>query len=337
MVLPSPNSLRTKKTRAVGIPIIDLSLDRSILSEKVVQACEEYGFFKVVNHGVPRDIIARMEKEGSDFFAKSTSEKQQAGPASPFGYGSKNIGFNGDRGDLEYLLLQTDPQSISARSKTISRNPANFSRAVNDYIEAIRDLASELLDLAAEGLWVPDKSVFSRLIRDVHSDSCFRLNHYPPLERTREWDLSPTPSRTGFGEHSDPQILTILRSNDVGGLQFCLDDELWVPVPPNPTEFCVLVGDALQAMTNGRFVSARHRVLVTSCVKPRMSMMYFGAPPLNACISPLPEMVSPLKPSLYKPFTWSEFKKAAYALRLGDCRLNLFKISNKAPSHIELI
>jgi len=88
----------------------------------------------------------------------------------------------------------------------------------------------------------------------------------------------------------------------------------------------------MKAMTNGRFVSARHRVVVTASEKPRMSMMYFGAPALDACISPLPEMVSAQKPCLYKPFAWSEFKKAAYSLRLGDCRLNLFKTDATAPS-----
>ncbi|CAL5433511.1 unnamed protein product [Camellia sinensis] len=333
MVVSSPTPFRTKKARAVGIPIIDLSLERSVLSEKIVQACQDYGFFKVVNHGVPMEIIARMEKEGSDFFAKPASEKQQqaGGLPSPFGYGCKNIGFNGDVGELEYLLLHTNHLSIPDISKAISSiNPTKFSCAVNDYIQAVRSLTCEMLDLVAEGLFVPDKSVFSRLIGDVYSDSCFRLNHYPPMENSREWDPSPklnANTRMGFGEHSDPQILTILRSNDVEGLQICLHDGLWVPITPDPTEFCVFVGDVLQAMTNGKFVSARHRVIVANSVKPRMSMIYFGAPPLNAWISPLPKMVSPQKPSLYKPFTWSEFKKAAYSLPLGDCRLNRFKDS----------
>ncbi|XP_057472759.1 gibberellin 2-beta-dioxygenase 2-like [Actinidia eriantha] len=326
MGVASPTPLRTKKTRAVGIPTIDFSLESSILSQKIVQACEEYGFFKVVNHGVPNHTIATLEKEATDFFAQPALVKQQAGPPTPFGYGSKNIGVHGDMGELEYLLLQTNPHSISQASKSISANPASFSCAVNDYIQSVRGLACEILDLVAEGLWVPDKSVFSSLIRDVQSDSCFRLNHYPPAPMPlNKWDPSPSvntaSSRVGFGEHSDPQILTILRSNDVEGLQICTHDELWVPVPPDPNQFCVFVGDALQAMTNGRFVSARHRVLITNSVKSRMSMMYFGAPPLNAWISPLPDH----KPILYKSFTWGEFKKAAYSLRLGDYRLNLFK------------
>ncbi|CBI36990.3 unnamed protein product, partial [Vitis vinifera] len=323
MVVPSPSPIRSKKTKAVGIPVIDLSLNRSAIAELIVNACEDYGFFKVVNHGVPKEIIGRLEEEGLSFFAKPSSEKQKAGPASPFGYGCKNIGFNGDRGELEYLLLHTNPVSISERSKAISNDPTEFSCAVTDYIQGVRELCCEILDLIGEGLWLQDKMVFSRMIRDVHSDSVIRVNHYPAVKDVKEWDPCDP---IGFGEHSDPQILTILRSNDVPGLQIRLRDGLWVPVPPDPTEFCVFVGDALEAMTNGRLMSVRHRAL-TSSVKARLSMMYFGAPPLNAWISPLPDMVSPQKPSLYRPFSWVEYKKAAYSLRLGDRRLDLFKIN----------
>ena len=115
---------------------------------------------------------------------------------------------------------------------------------VSDYIRAVRQLACGILDLAAEGLWVPDKHAFSRLIQDVHSDSVLRLNHYPAVEEITDWD--PSPKRIGFGEHSDPQILTILRSNDVAGLQIRSHDGLWVPVPPDPTGFYVIVGDTFQ-------------------------------------------------------------------------------------------
>ncbi|XP_031274140.1 gibberellin 2-beta-dioxygenase 2-like [Pistacia vera] len=333
MVVPSPSPMRTKKTRAVGIPTIDLSLSKPKLLELIVKACEEYGFFKVTNHGVPKEVISRLEEEGTDFFAKPAVEKQRAGPARPFGYGSKNIGLNGDSGELEYLLLHTNPFSIAERSRAISNDPLNFSCAVNDYVGAIRELTCQILDLLAEGLGVPDKFVFSRLIRDVHSDSLLRLNHYPPLNHW-EWDPSTKRhhqhhslnNRVGFGEHSDPQILTLLRSNDVGGFQISLHDGLWVPVPPDPTQFYVLVGDALQVLTNGRFTSVRHRAMANS-MKPRMSMVYFGAPPLDAWINSLPEMISSDRPNLYKPFTWNQYKQAVYSLKLGDTRLDQFKIN----------
>ncbi|KAI4301541.1 hypothetical protein L6164_034809 [Bauhinia variegata] len=342
MVVPSPTSMmRSKKTKAVGIPTIDLSMERSELSELAVKACEEYGFFKVVKHGVAKEVISTLEEEGNKFFAKSTSEKQHAGPATPFGYGCRSIGRNGDMGELEYLLLHSNPLSVSERSLTISNDPAKFSGAVNDYIGAARELACEILDLIAEGLWVPDKFALSRLIRDVNSDSLLRMNHYPP----KKWDPSEVDknnnnnSSVGFGEHSDPQILTILRSNDAEGLQICTHDGLWIPVPPDPNEFFVMVGDALQVLTNGRLRSVRHKAL-TNTRKTRMSMMYFGAPALDRWIAPLPKMVTPHNPNQYKPFTWSQYKQAAYSLRLGDSRLDLFKANDcdlitrsPSPSH----
>ncbi|XVE82316.1 hypothetical protein DITRI_Ditri15bG0138600 [Diplodiscus trichospermus] len=329
MVVPSPNPIRAEKVQPIELPVIDLSAERSEVSNLIVKACEEYGFFQVINHGVPEGVIAQLEEEGFNFFAKPLSEKQRAGPATPFGYGCKNIGFNGDFGEVEYILLDTNPLSISQRFNTLSIDPNKLSSAVNGFIQAARGLACEILDLMAEGLWVHDLSVFSRMSRDVESDSLFRLNHYPPILCDHR-ETSPSPlhghcsSQVGIGEHSDPQILTILRSNDVCGLQISLDDGVWVPVPPDPTAFCVNVGDLLQVMTNGRFKSVRHRAM-TNSYKSRMSMAYFGAPPLHALVTAPAELVTPQKPLLYRPFTWGEYKKAAYARRLADTRLDLFR------------
>lgn len=77
-------------------------------------------------------------------------------------------------------------------------------------------------------------------------------------------------------------------------------------------------------MTNGRFVSVRHRAL-TNSYKPRMSMAYFGAPPIRGWVTAPAELVTPHKPLLYRPFTWDEYKKASFSLRLGDSRLHLFR------------
>ncbi|XP_057806113.1 LOW QUALITY PROTEIN: gibberellin 2-beta-dioxygenase 2-like [Salvia miltiorrhiza] len=301
----------------IELPIVDLRRERSEASRMIVKACEEFGFFKVINHGVKQEIISLMEEEASMFFSKPVSEKNRAGPPDPYGYGSHNIGLNGDVGEVEYLLLQANPLFISHKSKYISSHPQQFSYVVSRYVEAVRELACEILDLIVEGLWAEAQpvSTLSGLVRDLDSDSLIRLNHYPPTDVSQ-----PSAHKIGFGAHTDPQILTILRSNGSSGLQLSLQGGVWVPVDPHPpSAFCVNVGDVLQAMTNGRFVSVKHRAVVNS-IKSRMSIVYFAAPPLHATITCIASNPT------YRSFSWGEYKKVVYTGRLNDCRLNLFKL-----------
>lgn len=116
MVVASPNPTHTHKP-----PIIDLAGPRSQVSDLIQRACKEFGFFMVINHGVPDDVIAQMEAVGSEFFSLPVSEKQRSGPPNPLGYGFRNIGSNGDTGEVEYLLLHANPTYISLRAKTICK------------------------------------------------------------------------------------------------------------------------------------------------------------------------------------------------------------------------
>jgi len=81
-------------------------------------------------------------------------------------------------------------------------------------------------------------------------------------------------------------------------------------------------------MTNGRFKSVKHRVLTDSTIS-RISIIYFGGPPLNENIAPLPSLVLKEEESLYKELTWQEYKTATFKSRLSDNRLRLFE---KFPS-----
>ena len=91
-------------------------------------------------------------------------------------------------------------------------------------------------------------------------------------------------------------------------------------------------------MTNGRFKSLKHRVL-TDPTKSRLSMIFFGGPPLNEKIAPFPCLVSEEEDSLYKEFTWLEYKNSAYKSRLADNRLGLFEKTTQlvAAKQIPLI
>ncbi|KAH7568575.1 hypothetical protein ACOSP7_011574 [Xanthoceras sorbifolium] len=303
-----------------GIPVIDLADPEA--KNLIVKACEEYGFFKVVNHGVPLEFMTRLEAEAVKFFSLPQSAKDNVGPPDPFGYGSKRIGPNGDVGWIEYLLLNTNSQISSHKHLAIFQEYSqNFRSAVDEYVLAVKKMAYQVLELMADGLRIEPRNVLSRLLKDDKSDSCFRLNHYPPCPDSQALNGR---NLVGFGEHTDPQIISVLRSNNTSGLQILLKDGTWASVPSDHTSFFLNVGDALQVMTNGRFKSVKHRVFADTN-KSRISMIYFGGPPLSEKIAPLPKLVEKEEESLYKEFTWCEYKKSAYKSRLADYRLGHFE------------
>lgn len=103
-------------------------------------------------------------------------------------------------------------------------------------------MAFEVLEWMADGLNIQPRNVLSKLLMDEQSDSVFRLNHYPP----RPESIS---NLIGFGEHTDPQIISVLRSNNTSGLQISLREGSWISVPPDEDSFFINVGDSLQVIS----------------------------------------------------------------------------------------
>lgn len=59
------------------IPVIDLSnQDEELVARAVVKASEEWGIFQVVNHGIPTELIRRLQEVGKEFFELPETEKE---------------------------------------------------------------------------------------------------------------------------------------------------------------------------------------------------------------------------------------------------------------------
>lgn len=93
----------------VQVPLIDFSSPREVLVEEIRRGCE-YGFFQIINHGTPLDLLKRIETQSREFFAlpveekmKSTTQEKVTGPIH-FGGGSR-----GDWRDV--LKIQCAPAS----------------------------------------------------------------------------------------------------------------------------------------------------------------------------------------------------------------------------------
>lgn len=60
------------------IPTIDFSetIEQKLITE-IGKACEEWGFFQVINHGVPSNVSKKVEIETKKFFEQSIEEKKK--------------------------------------------------------------------------------------------------------------------------------------------------------------------------------------------------------------------------------------------------------------------
>ncbi len=109
----------------------------------------------------------------------------------------------------------------------------------------------------------------------------FRIFQYPSREVPAGVD-----ARHGVGEHTDYGLLTLLRQDDVGGLQVHTRAG-WVEAPPVPQSFVCNIGDMLDRMTGGLYRSTPHRVALNRSGRDRLSFPLFFDPAFDARIEPI--------------------------------------------------
>ena len=99
-----------------AFPVVDLapffaegdSSGRARATEAVLEACRTHGCFRVVNHGVPAELMARALKLSAAFFALPDDEKARARQAEgtvapvPAGY-TRQPAHSADK--REYVLV----------------------------------------------------------------------------------------------------------------------------------------------------------------------------------------------------------------------------------------
>ncbi|KAF1897459.1 hypothetical protein Lal_00035164 [Lupinus albus] len=127
------------------------------------------------------------------------------------------------------------------------------------------------------------------------------LSHYYPA--------CPEPELTmGTTRHSDPDFLTILIQDQIGGLQVLNQNE-WIDVPPVPGALVVNIGDLLQLISNDKFKSVEHRVLANHR-GPRVSVACFLTPhlyPTTRVYGPIKELLSQNNPPVYRETSLQDF------------------------------
>ncbi|KAG6555681.1 hypothetical protein Mapa_002918 [Marchantia paleacea] len=287
-----------------AIPIIDMARieagEVEAVAKEMADASEKWGFFQIINHGVSQKVIDEAHRQFLKLFAEPVEVKERASLGPYAGYDGRHphLGNTGVPW-AEVLTSFHNPQpQIEKIEKAVwpEGNPA-FSKAILEYGNATERVAQRILKILPFSLGL-DKEFFIKHFADSsRSQSALRAGYYPAC---------PDPSKAlGTGPHSDPFCLTVLNQDGVGGLQIKKDD-MWLNIKPRHDAFVINIGDVLQAWTNGRFRSVEHRVLVNK-TQPRLSLVFFYAPPLDCEISAPEKFIDADNPRLYKSFTWKEY------------------------------
>ncbi|RVW95250.1 Codeine O-demethylase [Vitis vinifera] len=183
--------------------------------------------------------------------------------------------------------------------------PLPFRDTLEVYVVEMRNLALTMLSFMEKALKIEVNEMRKLFEQGLQA---MRMNYYPPC---------PKPEQViGLTPHSDSVGLTILlQVNEVEGLQI-RKDGMWIPITPLPNAFIVNIGDILEIFSNGIYKSIEHRAVVNS-VKERLSIATFYNPQMDAEIGPVPSLITPEFPALFRRVGVADYVKKLFSRELG--------------------
>ncbi|WVZ91275.1 hypothetical protein U9M48_037466 [Paspalum notatum var. saurae] len=281
------------------VPAIDLRrlLDPDHLEEEAARlrsACEDWGFFQLVNHGVPDEIIANVKRDIQEFFKLPLEVKNAYAqrPGDLQGYGQVFVVSEDQKLDWsDRFAIYAQPPEARDLSYWPT-HPHSFRKSIEDYSSELMQVANYVVIFIAKTLHID-----TELMEDKYVCQTLRMNYYPPCMSLAEKVL-------GFSPHSDASFVTLLlQVNPVEGLQIRRHGA-WVPVKPHPKALLVNVGDFLEIMSNGAYKSIEHRVTINAN-QERLSISAFHVPSFDGIISPATR--TPEEKVLYKTMKVKEY------------------------------
>ncbi|XP_027115648.1 protein DMR6-LIKE OXYGENASE 2-like [Coffea eugenioides] len=292
----------------LNLPVIDCAElqgpDRSQVIQSLAKACEEYGFFQLVNHGISREIIQNMIDAARRFFELSFDERAKYMSSDMFAPVRYGTSFNQNKDKVfcwrDFLKLSCTP--ISNSLEYWPSSPIDFRKVALNYANQTKSLYLMLMGAILESLGLLEEPMEEAngnpILKEFEDGSQLMvLNCYPPC---------PEPDLTlGMPAHSDYGLLTLLLQDEVKGLQIEHQGN-WLTVEPVPNSFVVNVGDHLEIFSNGKYKSVLHRVLVNSS-NHRISIASLHSLPFDCVVRPSPKLIDETNPRRYKDTDFATF------------------------------
>ncbi|CAN1279543.1 1-aminocyclopropane-1-carboxylate oxidase homolog 1 [Linum perenne] len=293
------------------LPIIDLkglSHDlekRKQIVEQVRDASANWGFFHLVNHGIPDSLLQEMKAGVGRFHELDVEQKKQFferdDPTKKIVYNSNfdlyTAAFTNWRDSIQFAMAPDPPRPEEL--------PACCREILAEYTVEVLKLGDLVLELLSEALGLNSGHLKEM---DCANGLYLLCHYYPPC---------PQPELTmGGTKHQDDSFITLLlQDDDIGGLQI-LHQNKWVDVPRLHGGLVVNIGDLLQfilpsfqLVSNDKFTSAEHRILANK-VGPRISVASFfttGYAENSRMYGPIKELLSEEEHPKYREVSLQEY------------------------------
>ncbi|KAJ7977269.1 1-aminocyclopropane-1-carboxylate oxidase-like 1-like [Quillaja saponaria] len=286
---------------AFRVPVISFEgLNESSRREEIIdeirEASQTWGFFQMINHGVPNCVMDNLLESVRQFHEQPKEVKIE--------WYSRDHGVrvryfcNGDL-FVSKAANWRDTIAFDFQNGPLSPEALPFicREAVSAYMEHVIKLREVVSELLSEALGL--NRDYLKSIESMQSESL--VCHYYPA--------CPEPELTmGTTKHSDPSSLTFLLQDSSGGLQV-LHQNHWIDVNPMHGALVANIGDFMQLITNDKFKSVEHRVLA-GAIGPRVSAACFFYPSARQKFKPygpLQEFISVQNPAIYREASISEY------------------------------
>jgi len=285
------------------LPVVDLGSETGV--DSLRRGLEDTGFFYLVDHEVPSELLEALRDESLAFFARAPEEKRPyqgflrgfaavraEDTESGFGTGEYGGGDLCEKYTMGYeptawdRTEEADYYEAEEARTFFDENvfpSEQFGRTWLEYFEHMQRLSRRLMAAVRAALGLPDDSWKQWLDRPA---DILRFLHYPEID-------SDGPR---MAAHYDDNLLTLLHQskprNGFAALQVMLPGESrWRSVEPDDRYFVVNVGDALMYLTEGRAIATKHRVATPPPERmagsERTSAVFFHVPNYDCPLRPI--------------------------------------------------
>ncbi len=264
------------------------------MATEIDRACREIGFFGIVGHGVDPVLQDDSNASAHEFFAlhddvKAAIAMPRAGRAwrGWFPVGGELTSGRPDQKEGIYFGAEHDADHPRVHAgvalhgaNLFPENPADLGPIVLRWLDEMRRVAEAVMRGIALGLGLPADWFADNLTTDP--TVLFRIFHYPPttVAATSATGASPNTPTTASSRCSP-------RTHSAASRCSPPRRHAGSTCRPTPGVFVCNLGDMLERLTRGRYLSTPHRVR-NDAAHGRLSFPYFFDPSWDATVPELP-------------------------------------------------